>query len=364
MNAAMALRPLVDSAIGTDLPVRIDCWDGSSIGPTDADVVVRFRTRRALRRLVWAPNELGFARAYVSGDVEIEGNLLDGLSRLNALADPREWTRREGGKGHAGRCRPRRGSPRRAGATSATTCGGDSAVRASTREVTRCQGGDPPLRRRERLLRTGAGSLDGVLLRLLRAGALGRVHPRGRATRQARPGGAEAGVGPRDAPSGRGVRLGGFVLHAARQHGVNAVGVTLSEQQAAYARESRASLGLSDRVEIRVQDYRDVRDGPYDAIASIGMAEHVGLSQLGEYAAQLHSLLVPVGGCSTTRSRAGRAHPATHEATRPRSSTDTSSPMVSCIRCRRWSTCSSRQGSRSETWSRCVSTTRTRCVHG
>ena len=52
MNAAMALRPLVDSAIGTDLPVRIDCWDGSSIGPTDADVVVRFRTRRALRRLV------------------------------------------------------------------------------------------------------------------------------------------------------------------------------------------------------------------------------------------------------------------------------------------------------------------------
>ena len=68
--------------------MRIDCWDGSSIGPTDADVVVRFRTRRALRRLVWAPNELGFARAYVSGDVEIEGDLLDGLTRLNALADP------------------------------------------------------------------------------------------------------------------------------------------------------------------------------------------------------------------------------------------------------------------------------------
>lgn len=48
MNAATALRPLVDSSLGTDLPVRLDCWDGSSIGPLDADVVVRFRTRRAL----------------------------------------------------------------------------------------------------------------------------------------------------------------------------------------------------------------------------------------------------------------------------------------------------------------------------
>jgi cyclopropane-fatty-acyl-phospholipid synthase len=88
---------------------------------------------------------------------------------------------------------------------------------------------------------------------------------------------------------------GSFVIHAAREHGVTAVGVTLSEPQAAYARERAASLGVSDRVEIRVQDYRDVRDGPYDAIASVGMAEHVGLSQLGEYAAQLHYLLAPGG---------------------------------------------------------------------
>ena len=74
MNAAETLRPLVDAALGTDLPVRVDCWDGSSTGPSDAGVVVRFVSRRALRRLVWAPNELGFARAYVSGDVELEGD--------------------------------------------------------------------------------------------------------------------------------------------------------------------------------------------------------------------------------------------------------------------------------------------------
>jgi cyclopropane-fatty-acyl-phospholipid synthase len=88
---------------------------------------------------------------------------------------------------------------------------------------------------------------------------------------------------------------GSFVIHAAREYGVSAVGVTLSQQQAAFARDAVESLGLADRVEIRVQDYRDVPDGPYDAIASIGMAEHVGLSQLGEYSAHLHTLLAEGG---------------------------------------------------------------------
>src|SRR5215203_6039923 len=88
MNAATVLRPLVDAVLGTDLPVRVECWDGSSSGPADAAAVVTFRSRRALRRLIWAPNQLGFARAYVSGDVDLECDLLDALRQLNALADP------------------------------------------------------------------------------------------------------------------------------------------------------------------------------------------------------------------------------------------------------------------------------------
>jgi cyclopropane-fatty-acyl-phospholipid synthase len=88
---------------------------------------------------------------------------------------------------------------------------------------------------------------------------------------------------------------GSFVIHAAREYGVRAVGVTLSEEQACFARKAVVSAGLADHVEIRVQDYRDVRDGPYDAIASIGMAEHVGLTQLEQYATQHHPLLAP--GC-------------------------------------------------------------------
>jgi cyclopropane-fatty-acyl-phospholipid synthase len=88
---------------------------------------------------------------------------------------------------------------------------------------------------------------------------------------------------------------GSFVIHAAQRYGAHAVGVTLSQEQAALARERVAEAGLDDLVEIRVQDYRDIADGPYDAIASIGMAEHVGYPQLPTYAAHLYRLLRPGG---------------------------------------------------------------------
>jgi cyclopropane-fatty-acyl-phospholipid synthase len=86
-----------------------------------------------------------------------------------------------------------------------------------------------------------------------------------------------------------------MVIHAAQHHGVHAVGVTLSRRQAELASKRVAESGLSDRVEIRVQDYRDVDDGPYDAISSIGMFEHVGLKMLRVYFDRLLSLLRPGG---------------------------------------------------------------------
>ncbi len=88
---------------------------------------------------------------------------------------------------------------------------------------------------------------------------------------------------------------GSMAIHAAREYGVSVVGVTLSQEQAAYARKRVAEEGLTDRVEIRVQDYRDVSDGPYDAISSIGMAEHVGSERYLEYARDLYALLTPGG---------------------------------------------------------------------
>ncbi|NUP58727.1 MAG: methyltransferase domain-containing protein, partial [Pseudarthrobacter sp.] len=88
---------------------------------------------------------------------------------------------------------------------------------------------------------------------------------------------------------------GSFALHAAARYGATVVGVTLSAEQATLARKRAADAGLTDRVEIRVQDYRDVQDGPFDAVSSIGMSEHVGREQTPAYAAALFGLLRPGG---------------------------------------------------------------------
>jgi len=88
---------------------------------------------------------------------------------------------------------------------------------------------------------------------------------------------------------------GGLVRYAAEQYGVQAVGITLSEKQAAYANAMIERAGLADRVAVRLQDYRAVQDGPFDKIVSIGMFEHVGRSQMSEYFAQAHRLLKPGG---------------------------------------------------------------------
>jgi cyclopropane-fatty-acyl-phospholipid synthase len=88
---------------------------------------------------------------------------------------------------------------------------------------------------------------------------------------------------------------GSMAMHAAANSSATVVGVTLSEAQASYARQRVAAAGLGDRVEIRVQDYRDLRGERFDAISSIGMFEHVGKVRTGRYFETLHGLLEPGG---------------------------------------------------------------------
>jgi cyclopropane-fatty-acyl-phospholipid synthase len=88
---------------------------------------------------------------------------------------------------------------------------------------------------------------------------------------------------------------GSLLVHAARHHGIRGVGVTLSDAQAELARERVAEAGLENRVEIRVCDYRELDDGPYDKVASVGMYEHVGRAQLGRYVSHVRGLLRPGG---------------------------------------------------------------------
>ncbi|MCW3069570.1 MAG: Cyclopropane-fatty-acyl-phospholipid synthase [Solirubrobacterales bacterium] len=88
---------------------------------------------------------------------------------------------------------------------------------------------------------------------------------------------------------------GSFAIHAAREHGVKVTGITISEPQAQLARERVSQAGLDEMIEIRVEDYRQLAPSSFDAIASIGMAEHVGESQIDRYASSLFDLLRPDG---------------------------------------------------------------------
>ncbi len=107
---------------------------------------------------------------------------------------------------------------------------------------------------------------------------------------------------------------GSFATHAATRHGARVVGITMSEPQASLARRRAAEAGVGERVEIRVMDYRDLSDGPFDAIASIGMVEHVGEEQIDVYARRLAALLGPGGrllnhGIARLRPGDGKAGP-------------------------------------------------------
>ena len=83
-TVATRLSSLLETVLQTPMPVRIRAWDGSTAGPADAPTLI-IRHKRAMRRIMWQPNELGLARAYVAGEVDLEGDIYDALNRLAPL---------------------------------------------------------------------------------------------------------------------------------------------------------------------------------------------------------------------------------------------------------------------------------------
>ncbi|MEV6313947.1 cyclopropane-fatty-acyl-phospholipid synthase family protein [Streptomyces sp. NPDC051776] len=300
-DAAQRLTALAEELLGAPLPVRIRTWDGTEAGPPGAPTLV-VRHRRALRRVLWQPGELGLVRAWVAGELAIDGDLYETLDRLAGLF----WERSPAaGKGR--------------GALTAIAALRDPALRAAARDLISLAGpGLPPVppreeaRRRSGVLHSqrrdkaaishhydvGNDFYERVLgpsmvysCAYWEEGSTLEAAQRAKLDLVCR----KLGLGPADRLLDVGCGWGSMVLHAAREYGVRATGITLSAEQAAYARKRVADEGLTDRVEIRVQDYRTVNDGPYDAISSIGMAEHVGSARYLEYARSLHSLLKPGG---------------------------------------------------------------------
>ena len=295
MSVAEIVAPLVAAALGEQVPIRITCWDGSTIGPTAARIHLVIRTRRALRRIVWAPNELGFARAYVSGDLELEGDLVGGLAELDRLADP------ERGPGVTVDAATKKEIVRTALRLRLVGLPPKAPVEEAKLR------GHRHSRRRDASAISHHYDVGNDFYRLV----LGESMTYSCAYWAKEPSEqfglddaqfAKCDLVARKLAVAEGMRVldvgcgwGTFALHAAREYGARVVGVTLSSQQAAFARKRMAEHGVADRVEIRVQDYRELGDGPYDAIASIGMAEHVGAAMLPVYANDLFHLLRPGG---------------------------------------------------------------------
>ena len=89
VSAPRALEPLVRGLLGGELPIRFQLWDTSGFGPSDGPGTMHVRSADALRRILWAPGELGFGRAYVAGDIELEGDVVAILTALQSVA-PRD----------------------------------------------------------------------------------------------------------------------------------------------------------------------------------------------------------------------------------------------------------------------------------
>ncbi|WP_030325019.1 class I SAM-dependent methyltransferase [Streptomyces sp. NRRL B-3229] len=294
-DAALRLKSLLEQLLGSELPVRIRAWDGSQAGPPGAPALV-VRNRRAVRRLLWKPGELGLARAWVAGDLEIEGDFYGALALLSGLVWERDDTRSG--------LEILRDARTRAALFGLVRLGGLPLPPAPPREEIRRARGHLHTRRSDKRAISHHYDVGNGFYELVLGPSMVyscAYWPDPDATLEQaqhdkldlvcrklalRPGQRLLDVG---------CGWGSMAIHAAREYGVSVVGITLSHEQAAYARKRVADAGLTDRIEIRVQDYRDVADGPYDAISSIGMAEHVGSEKYLEYAQDLYRLLAPGG---------------------------------------------------------------------
>ncbi|WP_406096226.1 class I SAM-dependent methyltransferase [Streptomyces sp. NBC_01013] len=294
-DAALRLTALAQELLGEPLPVRIRAWDGSEAGPPGAPVLV-IRNRRALRRLLWKPGELGLARAWVAGELDIEGDLYGALDLMAGLI----WERGGDAKDSV---HPVRDPKLRAAAKGLLHLAGPWPPPPPPPEEVRRRAGTLHTKRRDKEAISHHYDVGNDFYELVLGPSMvyscaywedgGNLEDaqRDKLDLVCRKLALKEGDRLLDVGCG----WGSMAIHAAREYGARVTGVTLSVEQAAFARKRIAEEGLTDRIEIRVQDYRDVRDGPYDAISSIGMAEHVGSVRYREYADDLYALLKPGG---------------------------------------------------------------------
>ena len=292
MAAAAVLAPLaarIDAKIPGGRPIGLRFWDGSELPrPREGAPTIVVNSPRAIARVIHERSELGFGRAWVAGELDVDGDLGETLDAQRSASAASSST--------AG---PDRGPARRPPARTRSRCASPSRPKSEVR-----------LRGRLHSLRRDKQAIQhhyDVSNRFYRL-VLGPTMVYSCAYFASEDESLDAAqerkldvvcrklnLQPGERLLDVGCGWGSLVIHAATHYGVRAVGVTISPAQAELARARVREAGLSDQVEIRLADYRDTSDGPYDKIASVGMVEHVGTAQLPAYFAHLRELLKPGG---------------------------------------------------------------------
>ena len=287
MLAGLAAR--LDDRAGGRRRFAIRFWDGSELPPPgggEPEAVLLVRSPRALAYVLREPNELGLGRAWVAGDRDVEGDLDRALAGALSLRGLRFGSR-----------------DRLAVLAAARRLGALRVRTPPPAGEARLAGGRHSLRRDRAAVRHHY-DVSNAFYRLVLGPTMAYSCAYFASSDEGLDEAQERKLDLvcrklRLAPGERlldvGCGWGSLVLHAASRYGVRAVRVTLSEPQAELARERIHAAGLERTCEVRVEDYREVRDGPYDKVASVGMVEHVGADKLGEYAAALRRLLRPGG---------------------------------------------------------------------
>ena len=282
----MQVAEIISSVVGADVPVRVIGYDGSKAGPDSSELALRINSPRALARLATAPGTLGLARAYVMRRDRGRGRPLRAARRHGRPHDQRPHRGPTSSGWPAGCCR--------------SGCGTTSRRPSSST--------GPPGRLHSKLRDSKAISHHYDVSNRFYEWVLGpsmaytcAVYPTASATLE------EAQTAKHELVAQKlalepGMRLldvgcgwGGMVMHAAAEHGVKALGVTLSRNQAEWAQAEIERRGLGGLAEVRHCDYRDAPESRFDAISSIGLTEHIGKANLRSYFASLHTRLRPEG---------------------------------------------------------------------
>jgi len=291
-GAAHVVGRIVEGFLGASPPLGLHCWDGSRWGDHDAPLQVHVTSPDAIRRLLWDPDELGLARAHVAGELDFEGSIFDLLELRNHIAGrdrdvalhlrPREWARLLGDARRLGVLGRRPAPP----PEEARLRGRLHSKRRDQQAISHHYdvGNDFYRLVLGPSMTYSCALFAGADTSLEDAQALKYEHI-------CRKLGLHPGMRLLDIGCG----WGGMAMHAAQHHGVRVVGITISTEQAALAQDRVRAAGLEGRVEIRLQDYRDVVDGPFDAVSSIGMFEHVGMERVQSYFERIRELLRPEG---------------------------------------------------------------------